>query len=133
MGNSNIKNHSDLYTSLDNKEIEDIRSNYKIIEVDYLNLVIVRSAIFADEFFTKSPHKNNIINNMLEYYLNHPDKHIYQKTDYLCNRKEKICICNIHAKDFRKIFDKKYFKEDDKYISWFKYREPMFSYPPLFF
>jgi hypothetical protein len=120
MGNTNKKNYSDFYTSLDNKEIEDIRSNYKIIEVDYLNPVIVRSAIFADEFFTKSPLKNNIINNMLEYYLNHPDKHIYQKTDYLCNRKEKICICNIHAKDFRKIFDKKYFKEDDKYISWCK-------------
>lgn len=125
MGNTNKKNYTDLYTSLDNKEIEDIRSNYKIIEVDYLNPVIVRSAIFADEFFTKSPLKNNIINNMLEYYLNHPDKHIYKKTDYLCNRKEKICICNIHAKDFRKIFDKKYFKEDDKYISWIKiYNEP---------
>ena len=49
---------------------------------------------------------------MLDYYL----KHIYQKTDYLCN---------IHAKDFRRIYDKNNFKEEDKYITWFKlYNHP---------
>jgi hypothetical protein len=112
--------YTDFYTSLDNKQIEHIRSNYKIIDVPYLNPVIVRSAIFADDYFTKSPLKTDIINKMLDYYLKHPDKHIYQKTDYLCNQKERICICNIHAKDFRRIYDNNYFKEDQKYISWFK-------------
>jgi hypothetical protein len=126
MGNTNNKQYyNDFYTSLDNKQIEYIRSNYKIIDVDYLNPIIVNSAIFADKFFSQSPLKKDIINDMLDYYLKHPDKHIYQKTDYLCNRKEKICICNIHAKDFRRIYDKNYFKEEDKYISWFKlYNDP---------
>ena len=120
MGNSNKQYYNDFYTSLDNEQIEHIRSNYKIIDVPYLNSIIVRSTIFADPFFSHNPLKTDIINNMLDYYLKHPDKHIYQKTDYLCNKKEKICICNIHAKDFRKIYDQNNFKEDDKYITWFK-------------
>jgi len=61
---------------------------------------------------------------MLDYYLKHSDKHIYQKTDYLCNQKERIC--NIHAKDFRRFFDNIHFKEDNKYISWFNlYNDPL--------
>jgi len=132
MGNSNKQYYNDFYTSLDNEQIKHIRSNYKIIEVPYLNPIIVRSAIFADNYFIKSPLKTNIINNMLDYYLKHPDKHIYQKTDYLCNQKEKICICNIHAKDFRKIYDQNNFKEEDKYISWFKCNENNII-PPHFF
>ena len=125
MGNSYKQFYNDSFTSLDNKQIEHIRSNYKIIDVPYLNPIIVRSAIFADDYFTKSPIKTDIINNMLDYYLKHPDKHIYQKTDYLCNKKERVCICNIHAKDFRRIYDNIHFKEDDKYISWFKlYNDP---------
>jgi hypothetical protein len=120
MGNYNKQFYNDSFTSLDNVQIEHIRTNYKIIDVPYLNPIIVRSAIFADDYFIKSPLKTDIINNMLEYYLKHPDKHIFQKTDYLCNKKERVCICNIHAKDFRRIFDNIHFKEDDKYISWFK-------------
>lgn len=53
---------------------------------------------------------------MSKYYLNHEDKAIYKKTDYLCNEKEKICICNIHADDFRRIYDGINYKKDDKYI-----------------
>ena len=56
---------------------------------------------------------------MLEYYFNHKDKPIYKKTDYLCNKKEKVCICNTHAADFRKIYDGINYKPKDKYISWF--------------
>ena len=132
MGNYNNINN-DFFTSLDNKQLEDIRSNYKIIEVPYLNPIIVRCAIFADNYFIKSPLKTDIINNMLDYYLKHPDKHIYQKTDFLCNEKERVCICNIHAKDFRRIYDNNNFKDDDKYISWFKCREPMSVHPISFF
>jgi hypothetical protein len=129
MGNYNQRFYYDYYTSLDNKQIEQIRSKYKIIDVDYLNYNIVHNAILADDYFSKSPLKKNIINKMLDYYLKHPDKNIYQKTDYLCNKKERICICNIHANDLRKIFDKNNFKEDVKYISWFKCSETRF--PPL--
>ena len=133
MGNTNKTYYNDFYTSLNNKQLEDIRSNYKIIEVPYLNPIIVRSAIFEDNYFIKSPLKTDIINNMLDYYLKHPDKHIYQKTDYLCNEKERICICNIHAKDFRIIYDNINFKKEDKYISWFQCREPRFPRPPSSF
>jgi len=133
MGNSNKQCYNDFYTSLDNKQIEYIRSNYKIIEVPYLNPIIVRSAIFADPFFSHNTLKTDIINNMLDFYFKHPDKHIYQKTDFLCNEKERVCICNIHANDFRKIYDNNNFKEHDKYISWFKCSEPTSNYPPFFF
>lgn len=41
-------------------------------------------------------------------------------TDYICNKKEKICICNIHAEDFRKIYERNNYRKDIKYISWCK-------------
>lgn len=49
---------------------------------------------------------------MLNYYLNHKDKPIYKKTDYLCNEKEKLCICNIHAEDFEKFMMEIIIKKD---------------------
>ena len=49
MGNSNKQFYNDSFTSLDNVQIEHIRTNYKIIDVPYLNPIIVRSAIFADD------------------------------------------------------------------------------------
>ena len=45
----------------------------------------------------------------------------------VCNQEEKICICNVHAEDFRKIYDRNNYKQGDKYISWFndnKYSHP---------
>lgn len=57
---------------------------------------------------------------MLKYYLQHEDKEIYKKTDYLCNETEKVCICNTHAEDFRRIYDGINYKPNDKYISWYK-------------
>ena len=107
MGN-NIKcsKSNDFFTTIDDENIVDLRKNYKIIDVDYLDLYLSR--------------KKDIVNNMLEYYLNHKDSEIYKKTDYLCNEKEKLCICNTHAEDFRKIYDGVYYKPDKKYISWFK-------------
>jgi len=75
--------------------------------------------MFDDTFFL-IPQKKDIVNNMLDYYLNHKDRPIYKKTEYLCNEKEKICICNIHADDFRKIYDGINYESNKKYISWFK-------------
>jgi hypothetical protein len=57
---------------------------------------------------------------MLDYYLNHKDKSIYKKTDYLCDRTEKICICNKNADAFRKIYDEINYKENEIYISFIK-------------
>lgn len=109
-------NSQDYYTSLDDEKIADLKNNYKIIEVDYLHPVLVRSKIFNDETFSQ---KKAVLDEMMKYYLQHKDKEIYKKTDYLCNEKEKICICNTHAEDFRRIYDGINYKPNDKYISWF--------------
>jgi len=109
---------NDFFTGIDERNILHLRDSYKIIEVDYLDPILVRSKMFGDKFFTLSP-KKNIVNNMLEYYFNHKDREIYKKTDYLCNRKEQVCICNTHAEDFRKIYDGVNYKPNEKYISWF--------------
>lgn len=122
MGNSiqysKRNNFNDLFTGLDEKTIVYLRNNYKIIDVDYLDTNLVHSAMFGDNFFLL-PQKKDIVNNMLDYYFNHNDRAIYKKTDYLCNEKEKICICNTHAADFRKIYDGTNYKPTVKYISWF--------------
>ena len=118
--NQVVEEYNNIYTSLDNKTINRIREEYKVIDVDWLDPILVNSKIFADDYFTKLPKKKEIINNMLDYYLNHDDKAIYKKTDYLCNKKEKICICNIHAQDFRKIYEKINYEEEKNYISWYK-------------
>jgi hypothetical protein len=120
--NTNLNEKSlnnDFFTGLDEENMVDLRNNYKIIDVEYLDPILVRSKMFGDKFFKLSP-KKDIVNNMLEYYFNHKDRAIYKKTDYLCNTKEKVCICNTHAADFRKIYDGVNYKPNEKYISWFK-------------
>ena len=57
---------------------------------------------------------------MLNYYIYNKNREIYKKTDYLCNEREKVCICNTHAEDFRKIYDGINYKKGDKYISLFQ-------------
>ena len=80
-------------------------------------LVKLDYKIFDDDYFTQ---KKYVINNMVDFYLNDKDKGIYKKTDYLCNEKEKLCICNAHADDFRKIYDGINYKPNVKYIDWCK-------------
>ena len=124
MGNnvhcSKSNDFKDLFTGIDEENILDLRNNYKIIDVDYLDPDLVHSNMYDNNSFVL-PRTKNIVNNMLEYYLNHKDKEIYKKTDYLCNEKEKVCICNTHAADFRKIYDGIYYIPNKKYISWFKF------------
>lgn len=108
----------DSYWSIKPNEIKELRENYKIIDVDWLNPVLVNSKMFGDKYFDEN--KKQIVNEMLDYYLTSTDKPIYKKTDYLCNRKEKICICNTHAHDFRKIYDGINYNPDDNYISWIR-------------
>jgi hypothetical protein len=120
-----LTNNSEKYiecqfTLLNDNEITHIRTNYKVVDVDWLDASKVKHKIFGDDYFKKSPLKTYVINNMVDFYLNDKDKEIYKKTDYLCNEKEKICICNIHADDFRKIYDGINYKQNIKYISWCK-------------
>lgn len=123
---SNKDIYTDCFTSLSDSKIEQIRESYKVIDVPYLDPIIVGSKIFADKYFQNNPGKEEVINNMLDFYLSHKDRPIYKKTDYLCNKKEKICICNTHAEDFRKIYDGQHYTPGDKYISWIRQKKDYF-------
>jgi hypothetical protein len=116
----NTQNYVDRYWSINIDEINEIKKNYKVINVDWLDYDKVNYAMFTDDYFRSNQDKEAIVNEMLDYYLSNKDKKIYKKTDYLCNRKEKICICNIHAHDFRKIYDGINYKPNENYISWIK-------------
>ena len=116
--NKNI--YTDKFWTITPNEIDKLRQNYKIIDVKWLDSIQVNSAMFGDKYFNSNPQKEQVVTDMLDYYLSHPDKPIYKKTDYLCNKKEKICICNTHAHDFRKIYDGINYKPEDNYISWIK-------------
>jgi len=118
--NSNNKYHDSRYNTIDDDLIQNIRTNYKVIDVDWLDSILVNSKMINDEYFIKLPKKKEVVNNMLEHYLNDKDEHIYKITDYLCNEREKVCICNTHAEDFRKIYDGVNYKEGAKYISWIR-------------
>ena len=143
MGNSIVTNkgydgydgdekYTDNYTWLKNNQINEIREQYKVIDVDWLSIDNVHYQMFGDKYFDNSKNSDNsktkeeIINSMLVYYLNSRDRAIYKKTDYLCNEREKICICNTHAEDFRKIYNGINYKEGDKYISWFREKKHKF-------
>jgi hypothetical protein len=140
MGNSFVTNnenynydekYTDSYTALKNNQISKIREQYDVIDVDWLSLANVHYQMGGDKYVDKSNSDNSktkeeIINSMLVYYLNSQDRAIYKKTDYLCNEREKFCICNTHADDFRKIYDGINYTEGDKYISWFREKKHRF-------
>ena len=132
MGNSFVttenynkdEKYTDSYRALKNHEISKIREQYDVIDVAWLSIDNVHYQMGGDKYFDKSNSDNSktkeeIINSMLVYYLTCQDRAIYKKTDYLCNEREKFCICNTHADDFRKIYNGNY-KEGDKFISWFR-------------
>ena len=120
---NNINNfHEHYYTWLKKDEIINIRNNYKVIDVNFLDSTLVNYKMSCDKFFDDKPTKKEVVNNILKFCFNDKDVKIYKKTDYLCNEKEKICICNIHAEELRKIYDGDVvLNEPTKiYISWIK-------------
>jgi hypothetical protein len=112
--------YEDSYWVLDNNKINEIRDTYKIINVVWLDSRLVNSQILDDKYFNTSQKKTNIVNNMAHYYLTHKDKMVYQRTDYLCNEQEKLCICTIHAEELRQCYDKITNTQRQKYVSWIK-------------
>jgi hypothetical protein len=116
---SNKNKFTDSYRNVHERYINYLENNYKIIKIDYLDTNLINDEMIENNL-TLLPSKKNLVNNMLEYYLNHSDKKIYKKTDYLCNEEEKLCICNIHADDLRKIYDGKYYIPNIKYVSMFR-------------
>ena len=115
-----MNEYTDHYTTLNADEIQRIKQNYKIIDVNHFNIDLVKFKMITDNYFEKNSNKIEVVNNMLHYYSNSKDAKIYKKTDYLCNEKEKICICNIYADSFRRIYDGLHYDKDTKYISWIR-------------
>lgn len=117
----NNKIYKDTFTSINYDKIKYIKQNYTIINVDWIDIDLVHENIVKNEYFIANPAKIEIVNDMLNYYLTRNDKYIYQKkTDFLCNEKQNICLCNTYAEDYRKILDGINYKKDEKYISWIR-------------
>jgi hypothetical protein len=119
MGNA-LNKYNDSVISLSETAEKDIRENYKVIDVSWLDSSEAKWRMFGDEFFQKNLKKEEVVNEIVDFYLNHKDNSVYKKTDYLCNEQEKICICNTNAEEFRKIYDVYDYTPGDKYISWIK-------------
>jgi hypothetical protein len=106
------------FNSLSQEGIKDIRQKYKVIDVDWFNKTLIDYKIFGDGYFTDNPHKKQVVDEMVEFCSTDKDKKIYKKkTNYLCDIDEKICICNTHANDFRKIYDGINYS-DKQYLAW---------------
>jgi len=113
----NKKIYTDNFRSIKDDEIEYIKENYTIINVN----MIAKDLVHENKTFIENPEKTEIVNDMLDYYLTRNNKYIYQnKTDLLCNEEHRICMCNIHAEAYRKILCGINYRKDEKYISWFR-------------
>jgi len=115
---SKSNDFNDFFTCVDEEIMVKIK-NYTFLDVEYLGHDLAKTKMYDRNAFIL-PREKDIVINMLEYYLNHKYSKFFKKTEYLCNEKEKICICNINADDLRKIYDGPYYIPNKKYISWFK-------------
>jgi hypothetical protein len=111
---------TNFFSYLEDENIHYLGNNYKIIEFEYLDPLLIKSKMSMDNYFQLFPLKKKIVNNMVDYYITHRDKEILKKINYLCNEKEKICICNMNANEFRKIYDGIHYEPNSKYICWIK-------------
>ena len=76
MGNNiQCSKSNDFYTGVYEEIIVDLKNNYKILDVDYLDPDLVHAKMYDKTAFVL-PRKKEIVNNMLEYYLNHKDSEI---------------------------------------------------------
>lgn len=113
--------YEDKFWSITDSEISDIKTDYKVIGVDWFNEGLIVNKVNQDEYFNANPKKKEVVNQMVKYYQNHKEKEILtQQTDFLCSRKERVCICNLNADNFRKIYLRQNYKPDDKFVSWIK-------------
>jgi hypothetical protein len=121
MGNTNKPNlkYKHTFWSMEDEDIEEIQ-NYKIIESIVLDKYIINQILLVDNYFDKYPTKSKVINNMLNYCLEHEEKEKFKTADYICNKRIKVCICNSQAEYFRKMTKTNNYIEGKQYISWLK-------------
>ena len=109
----NYPNDMDHFHTISNKEM--IELQHKSIYVDYFDKNAIIKKIKID---TRFNHLNESdITRFVEYYDNHKDKPIYEKTDCLCSHNLDVCIINKNAHKFRQIYDGDNYKSDNNYIS----------------
>lgn len=103
------------YHNVSRKDIELLEQNNKILNLNYISLENVNNAMLNDKYFSMFPNKKQVVDDMLKYIMTreNSDKTIYtKKTNYICDMDEKICICNTHANDFRKIYDGNHYTDE---------------------
>lgn len=122
MGNAQFKptpKYNHTFWTLQPNEMNDLRRDYDIVNVDR-SIDTVHVANLLRDNTKLSQHKVNVVLNMAAYFVSHTDSTIYtEKTNYLCNREEKICICNTTATDYRRFADGINFT-DNIFVAWVK-------------
>jgi hypothetical protein len=118
LNNSNKPKYEHTHRNMNDEDIEEIKK-YKIINTNILDEYIINQLILTDEYFNKYPVKSKVVNNMLNYCLQHEEKEIFKRTDYICNKRIKVCICNNQADYFRRMANKN-ITEGKQNISWCK-------------
>jgi hypothetical protein len=119
LSKSNITKYEHTFWSMNDEDIEQIQT-YKIINTNVFDKYIINQIILVDDYFNKYPTKSKVINNMLNYCLEHEEKEKFKTADYICNKRIKVCICNTQAEYFRKMIEKENYTEGEQYIIWYK-------------
>lgn len=109
--------YDENYYEYSESNVNDLKLNYKIINVPYFCPMIIKHEIFNHMDYKIDLTREKSIENMINFWSTHKDKHIFEKTDYLCNRTEKLCICNTQADDLRKIYDGENYKPNLTFVS----------------
>jgi hypothetical protein len=108
-----------IFTTTDKETIRELRDVFEVVDVDYINPVLInRKLLNRPRPVTEQV---STINKMIDLVFSSKHKSIYTKqTDYLCNREKRICICNLNADTFRKIYGGANYKKDEIYIAWLR-------------
>lgn len=94
------------YKVLNSDSIVNVKNKYKIIEINWFDPIQVSSTLFEDEYFKLNPHKIKVLEDMVDHLYTHTNNSIgVNKTNYICNEKECLCIAN--KNNFNIIYDKK--------------------------
>jgi len=103
---------------LTNMELSAIQKECKVIYVPSFDYYQINLKMFGDEYLETTMNQKKVVDSMLFYYSRHREIDLFKRTDYICNEKEKICICNKGAEDLRKLYLD---APKEKTISWFSF------------
>ena len=111
--------YEDSYEVLNEKDAEDIKTNYKVLKVRSVCQQQVNDAMAGDTYFESQPEKKQVVDDMVEYCHGHKrSKRYTSKPNYICSKKEQICICNTCANIIYYAFT-----ENPPMVAWVKKRD----------